>query len=74
MVWCIYSRKKVILTVGDVYMKRKGFTLVELLGVIVVLAIIALITTPIILGIIESTRKGAFVDSVYGLIETTNYT
>ena len=53
-------------------MKRKGFTLVELLGVIVVLAIIALITTPIILGIIESTRKGAFVDSVYGLIETTN--
>ena len=53
-------------------MKRKGFTLVELLGVIVVLAIIALITTPVVLGVIESTRKGAFVDSVYGLIETTN--
>ena len=53
-------------------MKRKGFTLVELLGVIVVLAIIALITTPVVLGIIESTKKGAFVDSVYGLIETTN--
>ena len=50
-------------------MKRKGFTLVELLGVIVVLAIIALITTPIILGIIESTRKGAAEQSALGYID-----
>ena len=33
-------------------MKEKGFTLIELLAVIVILAIIALIATPIILGII----------------------
>ena len=35
-------------------MKNKGFTLIELLAVIVILAIIALIATPIILGIINN--------------------
>ena len=35
---------------------KKGFTLIELLAVIVILAIIALIATPIILGIINNTR------------------
>ena len=38
---------------------RKGFTLIELLAVIVILAIIALIATPIILGIINDARKEA---------------
>ena len=36
---------------------KKGFTLIELLAVIVILAIIALIATPIILGIINYARK-----------------
>ena len=36
---------------------RKGFTLIELLAVIVILAIIALIATPIILGIINDARE-----------------
>ena len=40
-------------------MKQKGFTLVELLAVIVILAIIALIATPIILGIIKDTKEKA---------------
>ena len=40
-------------------MKEKGFTLIELLAVIVILAIIALIATPIILGIIKDTKKEA---------------
>lgn len=40
-------------------MKNKGFTLIELLAVIVILAIIALIATPIILGIIEDARTSA---------------
>ena len=40
-------------------MKNKGFTLIELLAVIVILAIIALIATPIILGIINDARKEA---------------
>ena len=38
---------------------NKGFTLVELLAVIVILAIIALIATPIILGVIETARRGS---------------
>ena len=38
-------------------MKEKGFTLIELLAVIVILAIIALIATPIILGIIKDSKK-----------------
>lgn len=40
-------------------MKKRGFTLVELLAVIVVLALIALITTPIVMNVIEKSRKEA---------------
>ena len=40
-------------------MKSKGFTLIELLAVIVILAIIALIATPIVLGIIEDSKNNA---------------
>lgn len=40
-------------------MRNKGFTLIELLAVIVILAIIALIATPIILGIINDARESA---------------
>ena len=40
-------------------MNKKGFTLIELLAVIVILAIIALIATPIVLDIISDTKKSA---------------
>jgi len=40
-------------------MRKNGFTLIELLAVIVILAIIALIATPIILGIINDARDKA---------------
>ena len=50
-------------------MKRKGFTLIELLAVIVILAIIALIATPMILGVIEKARKGASEQSALGYID-----
>lgn len=40
-------------------MNKKGFTLIELLAVIVILAIIALIATPIILGIINDAKSNA---------------
>lgn len=48
--------------------KRKGFTLIELLAVIVILAIIALIATPIILNMINDAKKSAAKDSAYGYI------
>ena len=38
---------------------KKGFTLIELLAVIIILAIIALIATPIILNVINDARKSA---------------
>lgn len=47
--------------------KKNGFTLIELLAVIVILAIIALIATPIILNLIEKARKGAAQDSANGV-------
>ena len=51
-------------------MKNKnGFTLIELLAVIVILAIVALISVPIILNIIENAKKGALKDSAYGIID-----
>ena len=53
-------------------MRKKGFTLIELLAVIVILAVIALITIPMILGVIEKSRKAAFKDSVYGIIESAD--
>ncbi len=40
-------------------MNKRGFTLIELLAVIVILAIIALIATPIILSIINDSRESA---------------
>lgn len=38
---------------------KKGFTLIELLAVIIILAIVALIATPIILDVVEDARKSA---------------
>ena len=48
---------------------KSGFTLVELLAVIVILAIIAVIATPIILGVIDEAKKGAAEQSAYGYID-----
>ena len=50
-------------------MKNKGFTLIELLAVIVILAIIALIATPIVLGIIEDSRESAKINSAQFMID-----
>lgn len=49
--------------------RKKGFTLVELLAVIVILGILSLIATPFILGVVESAKRGAAVDSTYGYID-----
>ena len=59
-------------------MKKKGFTLIELLAVIVILAIIALIATPIVMSVIENAKKGAaersaenYVDAVETVVATS---
>lgn len=54
-------------------MKKKGFTLIELLAVIVILAVIALIVTPIVTGIISTAKDSANARSVEGHIANVNY-
>jgi len=48
--------------------KKNGFTLIELLAVIVILAVIALIVTPMVMNTINSAREGAAKSSGYELI------
>ncbi len=45
-------------------MNKKGFSLIELLAVITILAVIAIITTPVIFGVIENSKMNAFTSSV----------
>ena len=52
---------------------RRGFTLVELLAVIVILAIILVIAVPQIMNVITESRKGALISSaklIAGTAET----
>ncbi len=44
-------------------MKKKGFTLIELLAVIVILAVVALISMPLVLNTIDKAKKGAAEES-----------
>ena len=52
---------------------NKGFTLIELLAVIVILAIIALITTPIVLNIINQSKEAANRRSVEAYAKAVEY-
>ena len=53
---------------------KKGFTLIELLAVIVILAIIATITVPVVVNLITSSRNNALVDTGYSLVRSAqNY-
>ncbi len=45
-------------------MKKKGFTLIELLAIIIILAIVALVATPIIINVVDDARdKAAFIEA-----------
>ena len=54
-------------------MNQKGFTLIELLAVIVILAVIALIATPIVMNSIEEARKSAAKNAAYGVIKAIEH-
>ena len=50
--------------------KRKGFTLVELLAVIVILAIIMIIAIPSVLDTLDTARKKTFIEYVFKVYQT----
>ena len=53
------------------YVKNKmGFTLLELIGVIVILAVIALIAVPLVFGYIKTSKEKSFLESVRNLEKT----
>ncbi len=54
-------------------MKEKGFTLLELLAVIVILSVITLITVPMVMNVIEESKQKALVSSVQGILDSTDY-
>ena len=52
---------------------KKGFTLIELLAVIVILAIISLIAVPIVLDIIQDSKRNSALRSADGYVRAVNY-
>ena len=54
-------------------MNKKGFTLIELLAVIVILAVIALIATPVVMNSINNARRGAAENAGYGAMKAVEH-
>jgi len=52
--------------------KKNGFTLVELLAILIILGIIAIITVPIITKTLKESRINAAQDSAYGYVDAVN--
>ena len=59
---------KILYRIGVDNMK-KGFTLLELLGVIILLAVISLIATPVVLNVVEDAKISADKSTVYALLD-----
>ena len=52
-------------------MKKKGFTLVELLAIIVVLAVLAIVAVPVLTNVIKDSKIKAFQTKIYALESAT---
>ena len=53
-------------------MNKKGFTLIELIAVVVIMAIIAMIATPNIINMIDSGNKGKYISDAKIFISKAN--
>ncbi len=53
-------------------MKKKGFTLIELLAVIVILALVALISVPLVLGVIDRVQISSYKESLRSVFSATD--
>ena len=54
-------------------MNKKGFTLFEMLLIVVILIVIFLLSIPIIKIVIDNSKLGAFENSVYNAIDSVDY-
>lgn len=52
---------------------RNGFTLMEMLAIIMILAIIVLVATPVVSSIINNTKKSTFESSVKHIMESIDW-
>ena len=48
---------------------KKGFTLIELLAVVIVLAVISVVATPIVIDVVNDVKDEANRQTTYGLID-----
>jgi len=53
--------------------EKKGFTLIELLAVIVIIAVVTVISVPIINHMIRIAKEKAFLNSAYGVLDAAEY-
>ena len=53
--------------------EKKGFTLIELLAVIVIIAVVTIISVPIINHMIRIAKEKAFLNSAYGVLDAAEY-
>lgn len=51
---------------------KKGFTLVEVLAVVILLGIISAIIYPVLNGVLEENRRKAFIQSLNGIVRTAD--
>ena len=54
-------------------MNKKGFTLVELLGVLVILSIIMLIAVPNVISIMDKNKKDIFISDAKKFVAAVQY-
>src|SRR5574344_200161 len=59
-----------IIKIGGIMKNNKGFTLMELMGVIIILAVLALIVTPIVVRTIAKAEKNSAARSLEGYVST----
>ena len=57
---------------GGGNLEARGFTLVEILAVIIILAVITLITVPIVTNAVKSARKGSFKVSAQNIVKAAD--